>query len=139
MSKIVNSVNENVENIDVLALIGQVAEELNNGLPFMNGREKQELPINEVIHITDFGFLTDGKEEYVCFITKEDKKHFYFGGQVLTDRMKAIEEKYTEQQVQALLAHGIEIILGKKKGGNGFVYTTVTLFPSLVKKEQPLK
>lgn len=122
----------NLENI-----LAKVKEVTASGLPFMEGREKGDLDklIGETITITDYGFMEqidkDGVvKEYVAFILKEDDENFFFGGQVLTDSMKKIEDSLTDKEIEKLLENGIPVALGKKKSKNNREYTTCNFFPN---------
>jgi hypothetical protein len=108
------------------------AKEFSILLPFMEGREKGELDriINTPVTINDYGFLHDNSKgddkEYVCFTIKEDPQNFYFGGQVLTENMKELEE---DGYKDAILEEGLPVLLSKRKSKNKKEYTTVTFYP----------
>lgn len=84
-------------------------------LPFMDGREKGDANelLTQVITITDYGFLTnEAGEPYACFTIAERPNKFYFGGQVLTEKLTLIENNgYGDE----LRENGLEIILVKKQ------------------------
>lgn len=105
------------------------AKEFSVSLPFMEGRDKGELKklAGMVSTICDYGFLTDDKDEaYVVFITRERAKEFFFGGQVLTDRLAQLE---SEGYRDAIMSEGLPVLFGEKKSKNGRSYTTVEFFP----------
>jgi len=105
------------------------AQEMKNGLPFMEGREKGELDriMNEPVTIIEYGFMPDGEgEDYVAFIVDEDPQHFFFGGQVLTENMHELDEEGYHEQI---VKEGLPLLLGKKKSKNKREYTTVTFYP----------
>lgn len=86
-----------------------------NGIDFMEGREKQDIELGKHYIITDFGFLSSSDGEYVVFIDKNDTENFYFGGQVLTQKMKELEELLSEREMLELKDHGIEVVFSEKK------------------------
>lgn len=101
-------------------------QEFGNSLPCMLGRTKGELKLlfDEEITITDFGFLTDGKKntDYACFIVKENKDNFFFGGLVLTNDLKVLEEEgYREEIIQ----NGLPVRLTNKVSKDHVNYTAV--------------
>jgi hypothetical protein len=115
------------------------AKELQNSLPFMEGREKGDMKRlhDDTFVIREYGFLTDSKDgkekEYVCFIVDEDPKNFYFGGQVLTDNMKELEaDGYHEEIVK----NGLPVAFNVKLSANKREYTTVTFYPTDEKKKK---
>lgn len=109
------------------AIINQLKESMNmEGIPFMEGRTPNELVEGEVMTLCDYGFI-DGKDgKYVVFMTKEDDKHFYFGGLVLTELCEQLDE-YSDDEISAVLDQGIQFTTEKKKSKNGRMYTKVKL------------
>lgn len=102
-------------------------KELQNTLPLMEGREKGELSgiKGHRVTITDFGFMSDGTEDYVCFIIKESNC-FYFGGKVLTDDLMELEQDGYGEEIRK---EGLPILLEDRKSKNGRIYTSVTYYP----------
>lgn len=86
-----------------------------NGIEFMEGREKGELELNKEYVIVDFDFLSSADGEYVVFIDRNDDKNFYFGGQVITQKLKEIKELLTERELAELLDNGIPVKFEEKK------------------------
>jgi hypothetical protein len=109
------------------------AKEFSILLPFMENKEKGEMEriINTPVTINEYGFLHDteeGKEkDYVCFTVKEDPQNFYFGGQVLTDNLRQLEEEGYHEEI---VANGLPVLFEKKKSKIKREYTTVEFFPS---------
>jgi hypothetical protein len=104
-------------------------QELNNNLPFIVGRTKGELEAikGEDLTITDFGFMEDGDKEYVAFTIKEDPNCFYFGGQVLTNDLKEVEEDGYGDEIRK---EGLPVRFGSRKTKDGKKeYTTVEYYP----------
>lgn len=110
------------------------AKALQNSLPCMEGREKGDLSriLDTPVIIRDYGFLmgedekTHADKEYVCFIVDEDPQNFYFGGQVLTDNMREMEN---DGYHEAIVKEGLPALFGKKTSKGKREYTTVTFYP----------
>lgn len=86
-----------------------------NGVEFMEGREKADLEMNKEYTIIDFDFLSSTDGEYIVFIAKEDDNNFYFGGQVLTQKMKELEEVLSARELDELKYHGIPVKFEERK------------------------
>jgi hypothetical protein len=106
------------------------AKEFDKSLPFMEGREKgkTEHIVDATLTITDYGFLTDDDgKDYVCFIVKEKPQHFYFGGQVLTNNIKELDEDGFGDEIrkEGLPARFTERVSKRSKK----TYTAVEFYP----------
>lgn len=104
------------------------AKQLGNTLPLMENREKAELSniVDKVVTIRDYGFMKDENDkEYVAFIVDEDETSFYFGGQVLTDNIKELEDDGYGEEIKK----GLPVRLGKKMSKAKREYTTVEFYP----------
>lgn len=105
------------------------AKEMQVVLPFMDNREKEDL-VNlqdKTVTIRDFGFLKDEKGgEYVAFICDEYPKDFFFGGSVLTDDLKTLQD---DGYYEAIVKEGLPTKFGEKKSKNNRTYTTNTFYP----------
>lgn len=112
----------------------EVAKALQNSLPIMENREKGDIDRlqNDNFTIRDYGFLmgedekTHEDKEYACFIVDEDEQNFYFGGQVLTDQLKELDNLGYHE---AVVNEGLPVRFGKKQSKNKRNYTTVTFYP----------
>lgn len=105
------------------------ALEMQAQLPLMKDREKGETDelIGTIVTINDFDFLTGDNGPYVVFTVKEEDSKFYFGGQVLTEKMK---EFMDEGFQEAIKNDGLPIVLSVKKSRKGSrSYTAVTFYP----------
>lgn len=104
------------------------AKEFSVQLPFMEGREKEDVKklVGMVSTIADYGFLTGDDGDYVVFITKENSKVFYFGGTVLTDQLQQLE---AEGYHEAIVAEGLPVLLTEKKSKNNRGYINVEFYP----------
>ena len=101
----------------IQSLRERIKNELASGLPFMVGRENGSLTCDIELTITEFGFLKDHKknEDYVVFLLEEDKEHFYFGGMVVTEKLKKIEELLSDDELEVLKKEGLKVKFNKKK------------------------
>lgn len=97
-----------------------IKKEFQAGLPFMDGREKGSLATDVEVNISDFGFLIEQEtgEKYVAFNLKEDNEHFYFGGNVITEKMNTIENLLNEEQIEELKKEGLKVKFVKKESKN---------------------
>lgn len=114
---------------DMMKSLKERAREFSVSLPFMDGREKgetQEL-IGTVNTIENYGFLpSDDGSMYVVFTVKERAKKFYFGGEVLTDRMTQLD---AEGYRGAIETEGLPVLMTQKKSKNGRNYTNIEFYP----------
>lgn len=105
------------------------------GVPFMEGREKAgELPMGSEVTIDDYGYI-DGKDgEYVVLSLREFPKSFFFGGQVVTEKMQEIDKMFTSAtEKNQQLAEGIPVVFEKKTNKAGKRdYVTCVFFPEEV-------
>jgi hypothetical protein len=70
--------------------------------------------------------MKDEDKEYVVFTIKEDPQYFYFGGQVLTDNMKALDNDGYGDEIRK---DGLPVFFDTKKSKNKREYTTVEFYP----------
>lgn len=98
-------------------ILKKVKTELSAGLPFMEGREKGSIVADYELTINEFDFLvdTDSQEPYVCFLVAEDTEHFFFGGGVVTEKLKRIKELLNDEELQELKLEGLKVRFVKKK------------------------
>lgn len=98
-------------------------------LPFMEGREKNDL-VNlheKTVTVSDYGFLkNEDGGDYACFICTEDRENFYFGGTVLTERLKELEKDGFHEDVKK---EGLPVRFEKKMSKNKRAYTNVIFYP----------
>lgn len=103
----------------------RLLSEMSNGLPFMEGKEKLDNILDEVLTVNEYGFLSGDDGEFIVYTTKEYPNNFFFGGSVLTERFKHIESVFTEDEIAELLNEGITIKLVQKKSKNKRIYVAV--------------
>lgn len=65
----------------------------NKGIPFMDGRSKGNIAslVGEVLHVEDFGFITQEDSTYPVIAFEEHPNDFYFGGAVLNDILAQVD------------------------------------------------
>lgn len=113
-------------------LIAQIQGITQQGLPFMEGREKGDMDTlaGTIVTIADYGYMVDNDKEYVAFTIKENEDEFFFGGQVLTDSCKKLDDMLTDKELAEVLETcGIPTKFEKVKSKNKREYTKVTFFP----------
>lgn len=113
------------------------AMELSAGCELMIDREKGDMDklIGTPVVINGYDFLTDSEKgtPYVVFTIHEDDAHFFFGGTVLTDKMKKLDNEGYRDAVET---EGLPVLFGKNqpKDKKKKSYTTVTFYPA---EQQP--
>lgn len=89
-------------NVNLNELLEKVVGELEVGLPFMDGRTKSTLITETELTINNLGFLKGDNGEYAVITFKEDDQQFYFGGSVVTEKLKKITSILGESQDEFL-------------------------------------
>lgn len=117
-------------NMKSMKSLRERAREFDARLPFMDGREKGETAelLGTVNTINEYGFLNDENgEPYAVFTVAERSSRFYFGGEVITDRLLTLE---AEGYHEAINAEGLPVLMTQKKSKKGSrTYTSVEFFP----------
>lgn len=103
-------------------------KELSTKIEFMDSREKGDFSelIRKTVTISDYGFLHDEDKEYIVFTVEEDKKNFYFGGVILTEQMKQLDEDGFHDDI---VKEGLPVKFDTKKSKGKREYTTVEFYP----------
>ena len=117
------------ENKTTMKSLRERAKEFDVRLPFMEGRDKGETKelLGTVNTITEYGFLPNEQGEmYACFIVAERSDKFYFGGQVITDRLEQLE---SEGYHEAVNNEGLPVLMTEKRSKNNRTFTNVVFFP----------
>lgn len=108
------------------------AREFSVQLPFMDGKDKGETKdlLGQVSTITDYGFLpSEDGEVYACFTVKERPNHFYFAGQVLTDRLSQLHE---EGYYDTIVTEGLPVLMTEAKSKKTKrAYTNIEFYPEV--------
>lgn len=106
---------------NIANLIGKIKNELTVGLPFMEGRTKGSLPTEMNLTLNNYGFLKGDDGEYIVMTFKEDDTNFFFGGSVVTEKMKKIDKIVGDAKVE-LLQSGMEVKFVSKTSDKKRVY-----------------
>lgn len=103
-------------------------KELSNTLPLMEGREKGDMDdlIDEIVTITDYGFMQGDDGNYVAFTIKEDKEKFFFGGMVLTGDMEILESDGYRSEI---IENGLPILLSNRISKSKRNYIACEFYP----------
>lgn len=112
--------------MDIKELISQAKEVTASGLPFMEGKEKIELKDGSKFIVKNYGYLNSNDGDFVVIA---DDNSFAFGGSVVTDSFKKLDDSMSGDSIAQLLEHGIEIKIAKKKSKTKREYTTCEFFP----------
>lgn len=99
----------------------------NGGVSFMEGRDKSELIMDEILTVDDFGFIKGEDGEYVVLSTQDYPKFFFFGGSVITQKFKELEENKEEVQKEGLPVRFEQKVSKKSKRE----YVTCEFYPDL--------
>ena len=105
------------------------ALEMQQQLPIMKDREKGETEelIGTIVTIDDYDFMNSENGPYAVFTVKEEDSKFYFGGQVLTEKL---QEFTTDGFAEAIKVEGLPVVFSVKKAKKGGrSYTAVTFYP----------
>lgn len=117
------------------------AEEMTVRLPIMKDLDKGNLDdlLNKPVTIREFDFMSGvvdkktraEKPPFAVFTIEEDPAHFYFGGMVLTDTLKKLQDEGYQDEIKA---DGLPVIFTKVRSAEGTIYTNVILYPVLMKE-----
>ena len=106
------------------------AKNLNEGnsIKFMEGRTKGDLSeiADKNVTINNFNFLKNEEGEYAVFTVAEIPDSFYFGGLVITDSLRKIEEEGYKEEVEKV---GLPVIISQRKSKNKKLYYAVEFYP----------
>ena len=114
-------------------LIKQAQEVTMSGLPFMDGKEKLEVTgevLNNILTVDDYGYLEGDDGEYVVISLKEYPHHFIYGGSVVTDAFKKLENKIGAESIAQLIQHGLTFRLSELVSKNKRKYIRISFFPN---------
>lgn len=119
--------------MNINELIKQAQEVTKSGLPFMDGREKLEVTgevLNNILTVDDYGYLDGDDGNYVVISLKEYPKHFIYGGSVVTDAFKKLEEKIGAENMAQLIQYGLTFRLSELVSKNKRKYVRISFFPN---------
>ena len=119
--------------MNINELIKQAQEVTKSGLPFMDGREKLEITgevLNNILTVDDYGYLDGDDGNYVVISLREYPNHFIYGGSVVTDAFKKLEEKIGAENMAQLIQHGLTFRLSELISKNKRKYVRISFFPN---------
>lgn len=99
-----------------------------NSISFMEGRTKGDLEeiTNKNVTLSDFAFLKNDEGEYAVFIVKEIPDTFYFGGLVITENLRRLEEEGFKAEIEK---NGLPVCVKTRKSKNKKNYYLFEFFP----------
>ena len=118
--------------MNINELIKQAQEVTKSGLPFMDGREKLEITgevLNNILTVDDYGYLDGDDGNYVVISLREYPNHFIYGGSVVTDAFKKLEEKIGAENMAQLIQYGLTFRLSELISKNKRKYVRISFFP----------
>jgi len=100
----------------------------NGGLDFMEGKEKgEQIPAKQVLTIREYGFLKGEVSEYVVVLFDEQPNLFYFGGTIVTEKMKSFDN---DEDKKTIKSEGLPCLFERKTNKKGKrEYTTIEFYP----------
>jgi hypothetical protein len=104
------------------------------GVPFMDGREKgAELPKGSTVHIDGYGFIKAEFGDCAVISLLEFPENFFFGGQVVTQKMRELDEALTEEEKADAMVEGLPVLFNSKANKDKKkTYTTIEFYPDEV-------
>ena len=95
------------------------------GIPFMEGRTKTDIPVNEGLHLKDYGFIEGDDGAFAVMLFEEYPDNFMFGNSIVTNCITTIEEDMgSKEQALSLLA-GASMKFSKRTSRRGREYMSV--------------
>lgn len=87
-------------------------KQFTNAIPFMEGRERGDLKdvCGRIVTICDYGFMAEtkkSKDPVVVLALAEYPDKFFFGGQVITEQMRQLDDEGYREEI---LAEGIPVV-----------------------------
>lgn len=119
--------------MNISDLIKQAQEVTMSGLPFMDGKEKIEVAgeiLNNILTVEDYGYLEGDDGEYIVIALQEYPKNFIYGGSVVTDAFKKLEERVGAENMAQLINHGLTFKLSELISKNKRKYVRISFFPN---------
>lgn len=89
------------------------------GIPFMDGADKIDIPQGENLTITDYGFIHGEDGDFAVLQFAEYKNAFAFGNSIITEDIKQMEKDFSSKSdVLAELAK-VTVVFTKRKNKSG--------------------
>lgn len=111
-------------------------QEQKKGFPFMESREPRKIKdfVGYVVTITNVDLMTDvldklsgGYKDLIVFTIAEDEKHFFFGGNAITNMFVDFFNKFGKENIQHLAHRGELTVKVVKKVSKKFNSEYITL------------
>ena len=100
-----------------MSILEKVKKQMEKQANVMDGRTKGEIKELTAYLIKDFTILKDKDtgNEYSAFIVEGNDEEFFFGGSVVTDKLKRITDLLTDSELEELKKEGIPVMFVGKK------------------------
>ena len=100
-----------------MSILEKVKKQMEKQTNVMEGRTKGEIKELTAYLIKDFTILKDKNtnSEYSAFIVEGNDEEFFFGGAVVTDKLKRITDLLTDSELEELKKEGIPVMFVAKK------------------------
>ena len=92
----------------------------NDGIPFMEGRDKGDLHdmLDVPVHIIDFGFIKGKNGDFAVIALAEDSGKFYFCNSIITEMLRTVQ---ADDMQDALPQQAIVFSLRMSKAGQEYM------------------
>jgi len=102
--------------------------EIQSQSELMEGRDKGDMSqlINQYVTVVNYDFADGDNGLYSVIHFKELPQQFFFGGGVITDQLKKLDEDGFKETIQK---EGLPVKFESVKSKNNRYYTNATLFP----------
>ena len=103
-----------------MSILEKVKKQMEKQANVMEGRTKGEIKELTAYLIKDFTILKDKDtgNEYSAFIVEGNDEEFFFGGSVVTDKLKRICDMLTDEELAELKKEGLPVMFVGKKSKN---------------------
>lgn len=93
----------------------------NEGVPFMEGREKGNIHeiVDEPLHIMEFGFIHGNNGDFAVIRVAEVEDKFYFCNSIITELLQTVRDDGMESELAEQVVYFEE-----RKSKNGQTYMT---------------
>lgn len=95
------------------------------GIPFMDGRTKTDIPVGKGLHLKDYGFIKGDDAPFAVMLFEEYPKNFMFGNSIVTDDIKTIEKDMGSKEQALNLLAGVSMKFTKRTSKRGRDYMSV--------------
>ena len=112
-----------------MSILEKVKKQMEKQANVMEGRTKGEIKELTAYLIKDFTILKDKDtgNEYSAFIVEGNDEEFFFGGSVVTDKLKRICDMLTDEELAELKKEGLPVMFVGKKSKNKRNYMDIEL------------